>query len=157
MEADAERTLNNLHVIAALSQNDKLITSTDVFDIYTPTTLRGLWRTWYGECRGNNVQRVRQTVRAGIAFSQRSLEEATALRDTNTARLRLDTVCLQHVRMIEALQNAKRGIHNLLQTYRDDAALSSQITLLMTEIDDFVRVITPHTRDMQSVGILLAS
>ena len=58
MESEAERTLSNLHVLSALSQNDKLNTNEDVFDIYAPTSLRGMWRTWYGERRGQNVQLV---------------------------------------------------------------------------------------------------
>lgn len=149
--ADEERTLNNLCVLSALSHNDKLCTIEDTFDIYAPTSFRGLWRMWYGERRGQNVQRVRQTVRAAIAFAQKSLEEATALRDaasSDTMRLRIDTIVLQHVRMVDALSRACGGLRNLLQTYRDDAALASQVTLLVQEIEDFVRVIGPHSEQI---------
>ena len=161
MQSDEERTLNNLHVIGALSHNDKLCTADDGFDIYAPTSLRGLWRMWYGERRGQNVQRVRQTVRAGIAFAQRSLEEVHALGERHAAahtealRLRVDTMALQHRRMVDALRRAGAGLQNLLQTYRDDAALHSQIELLIAEMDDFARVIAPHTEALLPRGAAL--
>lgn len=198
MDSDAERTLNNLHVLGALSHNDKLMTNEDHFDIYAPTSLRGLLRMWYGERRGQNVQRVRNAVRAAIAFAHRSLEDATALLeaasttsacspssvpspapprhhivhvsgapppspslsscssgtvsmlDAPSMRLRIDTISLQHVRMVEALGRARSGLANLLQTYRDDAALASQITLLTEEIEDFLRVMGPHTSSLRA-------
>ena len=150
MQSEEERTLNNLHVIGALSHNDKLCTAEDVFDIYAPTSMRGLLRMWYGERRGQNVQRVRQTVRAGIGFAQRSLEEVQALGDTGeTMRLRVDTMALQHLRMMEGLRRASGGMQNLLQTYREDAALYSQISLLIAEMEDFGRVLTPHTESLR--------
>ena len=51
MNSDAERTLGNLNVLSAMSQNDKLMTNEDHFNIYTPTTFRAIVRTWYGERR----------------------------------------------------------------------------------------------------------
>ena len=152
MQADVERTLGNLHVLAVVSHNDKLMTNDDVFDIYVPTTLRGLMRTWYGERRAQNVQRVRTTVRAGIDFVRQSLVEIGAFRlgppseialDAN--RLRIETMTLQHHRMVDALRRARGGLTNLVQTYRDDAALASQITLLNEEIADFLSVIESHS------------
>jgi hypothetical protein len=60
-------------------------------------------------------------------------------------------VALQHMRMVEGLAAAKGGIANLLQTYRDDAALTSQITLILTEIEDFLKVIHPHTETLRRI------
>ena len=158
MQADAERTLNNLCILAAISHNDKLCTMEDSFDIYAPTSLRGLWRMWYGERRGQNVQRVRQTVRAAIDFAQKSLEEVNALRDaapntsqitTDVMRLRIDTMTLQHLRMVGALERSCGGLQNLLQTYKGDAALTSQLTLLIQEIRDFANMIRPHSNGLR--------
>jgi hypothetical protein len=149
MDADAERTLNNLHVLGALSHNDKLLTNCDTFDIYSPTSMRGLFRMLYGERRYQNVARVRQALRAAIGFSSRSLEDADALRQSASSspqmRLRIDTTIMQHMRMCEALSVAKGGLQNLLLTYRDDAALVSQLQLLVVEVGDFLRVMEPHT------------
>lgn len=154
MDSSAERTLNNLHVLSAISHNDKLMTNDDSFDIYVPTSLRGMLRMWYGERRSQNVQRVRQTVRDGIAFASRSLDEATAvlhtLGESDMARLRVATTVLQHARMVSALERCRGGLRNLRQTYREDAALASQITLLIEEIDDFVRVMLPHSSQLRS-------
>lgn len=186
MQADAERHLSNLRVLAALSHNDKLNTQQDQFDIYSPTSMRGLMRFWYGETRAQNVQRVRQTVRAAISFASKALEDANALDDaasnaylpsyrqaedaeggagamplalatstspssaTDVMRLRIDTMALQHFRMLDALHKASRGLSNLLQTYREDAALASQISLLIEEIRDFQRVIEPHSEALRA-------
>ena len=79
MNSDAERTLSNLNVLGAMSQNDKIMTNEDQFNIYTPTTFRALMRTWYGERRCQNVQRIRTTIRNGISFAQTFLDDATRL------------------------------------------------------------------------------
>lgn len=161
MQSEAERTLNNLHVLAVLSQNDKLLTNDDSFDIHAPTTMRAIRRFWSGERRGTNVQRVRICVRSAIDFVSKSLEESTALSsvpspssphsdstpiDTpDTLRLRIETIAMQHFRMLDALKRASKGLANLLQTYRDDPALASQVQLIVNEISDFATVIEPHS------------
>ena len=152
--SDAERTLHNLHVLAALSHNDKLMTNDDHFDIYVPTALRGVMRLWYGERRGQNLQRVRQTVRSAVQFASASLEEASTLLQTaptasEQLRLRVDMIVLQHARMCEALTEARGGLDNLKLTYRDDATLASQVSAVVSEIDDFRRVMTPRTERHQ--------
>ena len=151
MQAEIERILGNLHVLGALSHNDKLMTNEDAFDIYIPTTMRGLMRMWYGERRGQNVARIRSTVRGAIEFSQRTLTDIRAYSassasgdgvDVNT--LRRETMELQFRRMIDGLRRAREGLANLTQTYRDDAALSSQIHLINEEISDFLSVMSRH-------------
>ena len=143
MDAGAELTLKNLHVIAALSQNDKLNTNEDSFDIYVPTTLRGLVRTWYREGRGHNVERVRSTVRAGVGYVTRSLEEMRTFPegDDVSMQLRRDTCASNQERMFAALLASRHGTRNLMQTYREDAALTAQLRLLIEEIDAFERVV----------------
>lgn len=152
MQIDAERVLNNLHIIAAISHNDKLMTNDDAFNIYTPTTMRGLFRMWYGENRGQNVQRIRSTVRGAISFATKSFDDASALLPDDAqqevsemVKFRVYTVALQHMRMMQALKSSCRGLNNMLQTYREDAALSSQLSLIEQEINDFVTVWTPHS------------
>lgn len=153
MEAEAERTLSNLHVLAALSHNDKLMTNEDMFDIYPPTSTRSVFRMWYGESRTQNVQRIRQTVRAGINFASKTLEDANVLlsrvEKDDAMNIRVDTITIQHIRMVDALHLAHGGLSNLLQTYRDDPALTSQISLLNVEIDDFVKVMKTHSESLR--------
>jgi hypothetical protein len=151
MDSEEERCYANIRVLAQLTQNDKLCTTSEaLFTIYVPTTWRAMWRMYHGERRSQNIQHVRQAVRTGITFAQRSLEEVQALSQTNN-RLRMSMVALQHMRMVEGLAAAKGGIANLLQTYRDDAALTSQITLILTEIEDFLKVIHPHTETLRRI------
>lgn len=150
MDTEAERALSNLHVLAALSHNDKLLTNDDHFDIYYPTTWRAIMRTVYGERRAHNVQRVRNTVKLGIDAARRLLEDAHALRAMGDAcdpklRLRRDSVVLQHLRMVDALTMARGGLCNLMRTYQDDAAHTSQIRLVVEEIDAFCTIIATHT------------
>lgn len=149
MEASAEVTLSNLHVLAALSHNDKLMTASEIFSIYAPTTMRAVMRMWYGEQRAQNVLRVRQTVRAAVAYAAKSHEDAQSLMavpaEDPAMRLRIDTIAVQHLRMVEGLRRARHGIAHLLQTYRDDAALASQVTLVMEEIDAFLGVMGVHS------------
>ena len=155
MQSDEERTLSNLHVLSAISHNDKLMTKDDTFDIYVPTTWRGVVRMWCGERRDHNIERIRHTVRAAIAFATKTLDEVKTIEGTpssadSTPRLdhmmqwRSQTTLLQHNRMVDALRDCIKGLQNLLTTYRDDAALSSRIQLLQREIEDFLRVIRPE-------------
>ena len=165
MEVDAERTLHNLRVLAALSQNDKLLTNEDTFDIHPPTTTRALMRFWSGERRANNVQRVRICVRAAMEFISKTLDEASAFHTAgggeltpyhavghtfDTARLRVETIATHHFRMLRALIDAGAGLCNLLQTYRDDPALVAQVQLISDEGGDYVRVIRPHSQALKS-------
>ena len=155
MQAEVERILGNLHVLGALSHNDKLMTNEDAFDIYMPTTWRGLVRSWYGERRGQNVARIRSTVRGAIEFSQRTLTDirAHSTRSITEDVLRRETMELQFRRMIDGLRRARDGLTNLIQTYRDDAALSSQIRLLNEEIGDFLLVMSRHASSVPSPHI----
>lgn len=156
MQVEVERILGNLHVLGALSHNDKLMTNEDAFDIYIPTTWRGMMRSWYGERRGQNVARIRSTVRGAIEFSQRTLTDIRAYstrsvaEDVDVNTLRRETMELQFRRMIDGLRRARDGLTNLIQTYRDDAALSSQIRLINEEIGDFLSVMNRHTSSVSS-------
>ena len=158
MQADVERILGNLHVLGALSHNDKLMTNEEAFDIYIPTTWRGLVRSWYGERRGQNVARIRSTVRGAIEFSQRTLTDIRAYNtpsaadDVDVNTLRRETMELQFRRMTDGLRRARDGLTNLMQTYRDDAALSSQIRLINEEIGDFLSVMSRHASPLLGQG-----
>ena len=150
MQTDAERTLGNLHVLGALSHNDKLMTNDDAFDIYAPTSFRAVFRMLYGERRAGNITRVKQAVRAGFAFANAAHDDATTLcartgGEDERMQLRVSRLVVQHLRMCEGLFRAKAGLDHLLLTYRDDSASSSSVQLLMAEIDDFFSVMAPHT------------
>ena len=150
MQADMERTLGNLHVIGAIAHNDKLMTNDNAFNIYTPTTIRGFVRTWYSEGRDQNMVRIRSTVHGGIDFSKGMLTDIRHYPTSNLSdddvvsvnTLRKETMERQFRRMVDALRRAGKGLTNLTHTYRDDAALCSQIWTTVEEISDFVEVIS---------------
>ena len=145
--------LRNLYTLASLMQNDKLMTQDYSFNIYTPTALRGLVRKWYGEGREQNVEHIRQTVHQGISLATTRLREADDLRRAAAAAGRRRAVSggdvaagaatsLRARRLLEALHHSKKGMRNLMTTYRDDAALYSQFSLLIQEIEDFGTVVS---------------
>ena len=155
MQSEPEQTLNNLHVLAALSHNDKLMTNDNAFNIYIPTSVRGAMRMWYGECRTQNIQRIRHTLRSAMNHCTKYMEDANALLETmsthsESMKLRVDTIALQHIRMLDAITRSRNGLTNMLQTYKDDAAFVSQITLLITEVSDYCNVISCHSRLLRS-------
>ena len=119
MNSDAERVLSNLHVLSAVSQNDKLMTNDDQFDIYIPTSARGLVRMWYGEKRGTNMARVRNTVRSAMTIASSLLDEASGLlreindRTTEQGKMKMDTLIVHHIRMCDALETSCNGLKKL--------------------------------------------
>jgi hypothetical protein len=155
MDADSERTLTNLHIVAALSHNDKLMTNEDSFDIYSPTSFRGLFRSWYGERRFANITKIRQCVRSAIQFASKSLDDAFFLIDSANPQseqtlFRIQTLLLQHTRMLDGLSRSRVGLANIIQTYRDDSASSSQVQLIIEEIEGFLNLMKQHTSKVSS-------
>lgn len=132
MDTDTERTLQNLCVLGALSHNDKLMTGEGTFNIYAPTPMRGAVRKWYGENRAHNLERIGATVRAGLQYALARDEEPFARNDSAAGRARV----MRRKRMVLALTRASRGLTNLMETYRDDAATLSQLSLLVQEVND---------------------
>lgn len=157
---EAETTLANLHIISALNHDDKLVTSEERFDIDSPTTLRALMRFWYGEKRNVNVQRVRLCLKSAMDHITRTLDDANSIlmsierqnepysmHNPSEASLRFKAhnVAMKHFRMLQALKTASLGLTNLIHTYRDDPGLSSQISLLVKEVEDFTIIVEPHS------------
>jgi hypothetical protein len=156
MYTDAAQTLNDLHVIAVISHNDKLITNGVGFDIYTPTTLRGLVRFLYGEGRAENVTRVRRTVESAVVVCQQSVANLSHIVFNESIHdplcgMHTRTTAMNYVRMVDALCRSQYGLRNLMQTYRDDVAIVAQIHLIVQDVSDFLSLMDPHTARLQSV------
>lgn len=144
MESGVERTLRNLAVLGAISHNDKLMTNEDYFEIYNPTSLRGLVRMWYGERRTQNIARIRQTLRSAQDYLLSSEEDAKRQSDMAAQSVRFQTICLHHRRMSTALRKSLDGLENLCVTYQLDATSSSEIRLLIDEATDYLSVMEPR-------------
>lgn len=146
MQTDVEHILSNLHVLGSISHNDKLTTNNDVFAIYSPTSFRGLCRYWQGEGRDNNLMSVKKCVRSAMVFMEEvSMMIASMPSDGGNMQMCVNKHRVHYKRMLHALQVARRGLCNLLMTYKDDAAAASRVTLIIQDIDDFNDIMRPWT------------
>jgi len=134
MDADAERTLRNMSVLAMLKQNDKLMTLGDTFVIAPPTVTRELWRRWYGETRGYNLERVYEVLKAAMAFLMSQKEQIGEL----PFGVQRERQTRAYDRMVGALDASRKGLTNLKDTYYDDTTFKVRLQLMMQEVDDFL-------------------
>ena len=141
-EAEADRTLRNLTVIANIKQNDKVITMTDTFSISPPTYMRGLSRKWAGEYRDANFQRIQETITSASAYVMQSCHDESSGGDD----LKREHMKRKSFRIVEAMKNANSGLHNLLVTYADDIATCVRIQLLQQTIRDFIDFLPESVR-----------
>ena len=75
MDDEQQQTLNhlriNLRIVSLLREGDRLSTTESVFfAIERPHYWSGLLRWWYGECRGNAIERVQELL--DLAVQQKS-------------------------------------------------------------------------------------
>ena len=138
MQAEYERVLKNLSILATASHNDKVNTNDDIFSIYIPTYSRGAMRLYYGEKRNNNIQKIQDNVRMATSFVTKNMKEITSdLKDFKNA-----VMIQQSRRMLQALESSKEGLKNLQQTYKDDSATNTHIQILLCEINDFFQILS---------------
>lgn len=155
MEAiETERVFHNLCVVAAVSQNDKLMTNEEDFQIYAPTSVRGAVRTWYGETRTRNVRRIGTTLTSAKEAIRLALENTEELIErpagegaiSSARRIRLDTEVAKTIRMAETLSRSVEGVQNMAFTYREDAGLTSQLDALVLDAQDFTKIVRETLR-----------
>tara|TARA_B100001057_G_C22633589_1_gene865354 strand:+ start:429 stop:917 length:489 start_codon:yes stop_codon:yes gene_type:complete len=138
MQAEYERVLKNLSILATASHNDKVNTNDDIFSIYVPTYSRGAMRLYYGEKRSNNITKIQDNIRMATSFVTKNMKEITSdLTDFNNAM-----IIQQSRRMLQALESSKEGLKNLQQTYKDDSATNTHIQILLREISDFLHILS---------------
>lgn len=144
MQADMDKVLRNLGVIAALKQNDKLSTEGDFFTIYVPTAMRSVMRMMYRESREQNLIRCAECIRGAQTFVTNTISEHGLASDTSNSS---DTIQMRFhrqmqvqlcARVLHALSEATVGLDNLTQTYADDAAMLVKIRQVKTEVTDFL-------------------
>jgi hypothetical protein len=145
MQNDASVTLHNLHVLGSISHNDKLQTNHEYFEIYQPTSFRGMWRMWLGEERRHNIRCIRTTITVATSSALRTLADVQKLFELNKVTLDCGMKLMEHERIVKALRECIPGLNNLARTYKDDAAGVSQIRVLVEELQDFIHLIHPQT------------
>ena len=142
MQADMDMTLRNLGVLAALRQNDKLLTEGEFFTIYTPTTFRAIYRTVFRESREQNMLRVTSCLRNARTFVTSVVSEYAPREDTGaesvSVRLHRQTQIQLCTRVLNSLSESLQGLDNLCETYSDDAAMLVKIRQLKDEVVDFL-------------------
>lgn len=142
MDAQTEGLLKNLHVLGALSHNDKLLTNDDNFDIYTPSSLRGLVRMFYRENRSENINRVRLCIRQSMRSAEQAYDEALEfkkiIKDSATLYRTHTSTENRYKRLRDGIYRSQRGLENMKKTYPEDALALSKLTLLLEEISDFL-------------------
>ena len=141
MQQENELTLRNMSVIAALAQNDKLMTDTEPFSVYMPTSIRGVVRFWYGETRTSNISKIQSCIRFAKAYITTTLSEYSGSAPEREAFS--VQICNQEkmqfcVRMLDTLRRCIIGLENLKQTYRDDVTTGCLLQSLVDEINDFI-------------------
>ena len=143
--ADVEKMLRNLGVLAALKQNDKLLTEGEFFAIYVPTAMRSAYRMYYRESREQNMTRVAECIRNAKVFVTTTISEHGTVLDmtansnqTVAMRMHRHSQIQMCSRVLAALSECILGLENLQQTYVDDAALLVKIRQMKTDILDFL-------------------
>jgi hypothetical protein len=142
MNPENEKTLRNLGVLHALTQNDKLNTKDEIFIIYVPTTLRGITRFWYGETREHNIQKIQSCIRDAKLYISSTLNELNLIEKNSDGsvikQLAVNTQSQLCLRMLSALKESETGLQSLQITYKDDATFTAQLDILLNEIHDFL-------------------
>ena len=126
-DAEEERCYANIRVLAQLTQNDKLCTTSDaLFTIHVPTT----WRAVAAPTTADDARKTSSTcVRRCARHPTPNGPSRGAGAEQPTADEPRGVAAPAHGQT----DAAKDGVANLLQTYRRDAALTSQITLILAD------------------------
>ena len=152
MSNDIEKILVNLGVLAALKQNDKLLTEGEHFAIYIPTVLRGAVRMYYRESRELNVRRIGECIDRAKGSVSAILSEHTQVtpsdaqiiaedgKESIQMRLYRRTQMQQCTRLLHAMAEINTGLDNLVETYRDDAGLVVRLRNIKDDVNDFVDI-----------------
>ena len=117
--------LQNLCTLSTLKLNQKLCTSGQRFTVRPANgVVTVMLRSWYGEDRQANVGRLQ------VLFSLAMLRcELLAIKHTD------DALC---TRIMNVTREALPGIECLSQTYSDDVAVVSSLTVLRDDVVSFL-------------------
>jgi len=163
-----EDVLKDLHVLAALSQGQKLRTQNRITGLdlerQHATMIQGIVRFWNGESRFSNIERVRELYNEGFHLLERAIswwESANLDENDQTSRKRtIERVTVKQyiVRLWNALHKGENGLDQLYTTYNEDPKTSANIELLKESItSNFQRswVSVSFLRNPQAVKVEL--
>ncbi len=126
---ETHRLIQNLKTIGALELDQKLYTSSDEFSISHVSSYQKFLRTYYGENRQTNLDKIRQTL-------HNSKNEAILI-----MKLSPD-ISWEHKCTLESLlaslESLMKGITNLMETYRDDIAYKNKLSVTLEDTSNFL-------------------
>ena len=126
--------MSDLRTLSKLQLNQKLCTSGAHFTVQDSSgVINGLWRSWYREDRTGNVGRVQVLFSLAMLRCEVVLLKGAQHADTS------DTSDTFVVRLVDTMRDALPGIGRLAQTYRDDVAIVSSLTVLSENVCAFIR------------------
>lgn len=116
MAADPFKLLMyDLNTIGTIREGDKLVTSGEFIAIEPNDVLQPLRRWWNNEDRLRAVEKIRR-----ICMMVALLADVAASGDAYTWQMN---------ELYDGLERARKGIKNLMQTYRDDANATGKLKL----------------------------
>jgi hypothetical protein len=125
----------NLRMIASIQVNDKLFTENEYIGIHANGWVTSFVRRYYGYSRDDTCQTLETLINTSIdiythlnALINRNIKNKQAQLYTQIIRNESDQ--LKH-----NLINAKKGLTNLLTTYKDDLTTKTKIEVLLNKID----------------------
>ena len=124
MDCLADQSAQNLKTLSTLKSNQKLITTHVIWGIQEVSMLGGLYRRWFGEDRITNISRVSETIKNTII-------KCKLLAYT-------DDHAFEYKRLMQTLKESIMGLKVLLNTYRDDISICSQINIIIENVENFV-------------------
>jgi len=139
---DFKKVLLNLSVIGRMTENDKLNTSSPQFVIHQPTTLRSVYRYWYGESRDLCIQNVSACIHSAkkhIEFLMDDEPRVTICDDTPFSAVMQVVVRNNNLNhMMIALEESLNGLEKMEISYRGDAGTVAKLNLLQLDAKNFL-------------------
>ena len=138
---DFKKVLLNLSVIGRMTENDKLNTSSPQFAIHQPTTLRSVYRYWYGESRDLCIQNVSACIHSAKKHIEFLMDDEpiTICDDTSFSAV-MQVVGrnnnLNH--MMVALEESLNGLEKMEISYRGDAGTVAKLNILQWDAKNFL-------------------
>ena len=126
---EAHRLIQNLKTIGALEFDQKLYTSSDEFSICPVSSYQRFLRTYYGENRHMNLDKIRQTL-------HNSKNEAIIIMKLSPD-ISWEQNCILES-LLASLESLMKGITNLMETYRDDIAYKNKLSVTLEDASNFL-------------------
>lgn len=121
--------LQQLKILSLIQPGMKLMTSNSL-QIEYPSLMQSFKRWWHNESRDTNVEFINTILKSTFCLVDSILKQQPEQQN----RILL-------VRILKSLEEAKQGIKNLNSSYLNDANFSSNIKLILENIDIYLKML----------------